>query len=209
MVRGFDHCLQLLACVKCNYATRCNRYLFACLWISSRALGFFAQLEVAEPGQLDAISGLQRDADFLEKSLHHIFGFALVEAKLLKQQIGEFGFGERHGVPYWRNVAPNRFCRTRSIFATVPSISACVKVRAVSCISTRIARLFFPGSIPAPRYTSNRAISSTKGGFSLWSASSTAWALTSSPTTTAISRRTMGSFDTFVAVRSGCRARAS
>ena len=47
--------------------------------------------------------------------------------------------------------ASNRSLRTRSKSATVASISASVKVRAVSCISTRIARVFLPDSMPGPR----------------------------------------------------------
>jgi hypothetical protein len=45
--------------------------------ISSPVLGL-------RPGQLDAVTGFQSNADFLKKPLDHVFGFALVEAELLK-----------------------------------------------------------------------------------------------------------------------------
>ena len=46
---------------------------------------------------------------------------------------------------YWRSVASNFSRATASSNASVASMSASVKVRAVSCISTRIARLFLAG----------------------------------------------------------------
>ncbi len=58
--------------------------------------GFSRKLEVAEAGQLHRLAGFERDADFLEEALDHVLRFALVEAELLEEQIGEFGFGERH-----------------------------------------------------------------------------------------------------------------
>src|SRR5208337_3340269 len=123
--------------------------------------------EIAEAGELDAITGLQGDADLFEESLDHVLGFALIESELLEQQVGKFGFGERHRgprSPYWRSAPPNRSWITRSNETTAASISASVKVRAVSCISTRIARLFLPTPIPGPRYTSNSARRSTEAG---------------------------------------------
>src|SRR5690348_7070015 len=151
MVRGFDHCLQFLARVERDNPTRSDRDLFAGLRIASGALRFLPQLEIAKTGQLDAVAGLQRDSDLLEKALDHVLGLPLIEAELFEEQVGEFGFGQRHWSPYWRNVALNRFSSSRSKPAAVASISASVKVRAVSCISTRIARLFFPGPTPGPR----------------------------------------------------------
>ena len=103
MVRGFDHGLQFLAGVERHDAARGDRNFLAGLGIASGPLRLLAQLEIAEAGQLDAVAGLERDADFLEEPLDHVLGFALVEAELLEQQIGKFGFGERHGNPYWRN----------------------------------------------------------------------------------------------------------
>jgi hypothetical protein len=94
---------------------------------------------------------LERDADLFEKVLDHILGFALVEAQLLEEQIGQFGFRERHRHSYWRSDAPKRTTRIRSSSAMVASISTSVKVRSVSCISTRIARLFFLDPISGPR----------------------------------------------------------
>ena len=71
--------------------------------------GFSRSWKLPKPDSLTRVAGFERDADFLEKTLDHVLGFALVEAELLKQQIGEFGFGERHfGNPDWRSVAPNR-----------------------------------------------------------------------------------------------------
>ena len=61
--------------------------------------GFSRSWKLPKPDSLTLSPGLQRDADFLEKALDHVLGFALVEAELLEQQIGEFGFGERHWNP--------------------------------------------------------------------------------------------------------------
>src|SRR5215472_8708233 len=169
MVRGFDHCLQFLAGVEGHYAARGDRNLLAGLGIASGTLRLLAQLEIAEPRKLDAVARLERGANFLEEALNHVLRFALVESELFEQQICEFGFGERHRHPpdprlgadfgravwwlktYFRSDPPNRSSTTRKSCPTTASISASVKVRAVSCISTRIARLFLFWSTPGPR----------------------------------------------------------
>ncbi len=73
--------------------------LFPGLGIAPRPLRLFAELEIAETGELDAVARLQGDAHLLEEPLDHVLGFALVEPELLEQQVGEFGFGERHRSP--------------------------------------------------------------------------------------------------------------
>src|SRR6185369_1331256 len=177
MVRGFDHGLQFLACMKCHDSARGDWNFFAGFWIAAGALRLLAQLEVAEARKLDRLAGFEGDAHFLEKPLDHVLGFAFVEAELLEEQVGKFGFGQCHvssdepprgidcarsaaasggsvGVVsciYWRNVAPNSSRATASNLASVASMSASVKVREVSCISTRIARLFRPSVRPRPR----------------------------------------------------------
>ena len=75
-----------------------DRNLLAGLGVAAGALRFVAQLEVAEAGQLHALPGFERDPDLLEEGLDHVLGFALVEAELLEQHVGQFGFGERHPV---------------------------------------------------------------------------------------------------------------
>src|ERR1700737_3862119 len=84
MVRSFDHCLQFLACMERHNASRGDGNFFAGLGIAPRALRFLSELEVAEAGQLHAVTGFQSDADFLEKPLDHVLGFTLVEAELLE-----------------------------------------------------------------------------------------------------------------------------
>src|SRR2546427_3745789 len=99
MVRGFDHCLQFLTGVEGDNAAGRDRNFLTRLGVASRSLRLFAELEISETGQLDAVAGLERDADFLEEALDHVLGFALVEPELLEKQIGKFGFGERHWSP--------------------------------------------------------------------------------------------------------------
>ena len=71
-----------------------NRNFLAGLRISTGTLGLLPQLEVAEAGELDTIATLERQTDFLEKALHHIFGFALVETHLLEKHVGELRLGQ-------------------------------------------------------------------------------------------------------------------
>ena len=99
MVRGYDHCLQFLAGVESHDAPRRDGNLLAGLRIAPGALRLLAELEVAEAGELNAVAGFERGAYFLEEALDHVLGFALVEPELLEQQVGEFGFGERHRYP--------------------------------------------------------------------------------------------------------------
>src|ERR1043166_8387185 len=84
LVRGFDHCLQFLAGVKGDDAASRDRNLLARLGIAPRTLWLFAELEISETGQLDAVAGLERNAHFLEEALDHVLGFALVEPQLLE-----------------------------------------------------------------------------------------------------------------------------
>src|SRR5262245_9943681 len=133
MVRGFDHCLQFLAGVKRHDPSGGNGNLLARFGIAARTLRLFAKLEVAEPRELHAVAHFERHANLLEKTFDHVLRFTLVEAELLEEQVGEFGFGERHRKSYWRSVPPNRSAMSRSIPATVSLISASVKLRAVSC----------------------------------------------------------------------------
>src|SRR5690606_24326553 len=134
MVRGFDHGLELLGRVEGHHAPGGDRNLLAGLRIAAGPLRLLPQLEVAEAGQLDAVAGLERDADLLEKALDHVLGFPLVEPELLEQQVGEFGFGEGHVASSVRSVAPKRAASVSIIPRSVDSMSASVKVRAVSCI---------------------------------------------------------------------------
>src|SRR5690349_2839560 len=96
MVRRFDHCLELLARVKRYDASRGDRDFLARLGIATRSLRLLAKLEVAEAGKLHAAPFLERGSNFFEEALDHVLRFALVEAQLFEEEIGEFGFGERH-----------------------------------------------------------------------------------------------------------------
>ena len=122
-------------------------------WLAWKVTTRLAVIGISSPvlGLRPGRCGFSRDPDLLEEVLDHVLGFALVEAELLEEQVSEFGFRERHTRSWLRSVAPNLSTKTRSNPATAASISASVKVRAVSCISTRIARLFLPCAMPAPR----------------------------------------------------------
>src|SRR4051794_11727447 len=91
-----DQRLQLLACVEGHDAARRDRNLFARLGIAAGALRLVAELKVAEPGELDALAVLESQADLLEEGLHHVLGFALVEADLLEQHVRQLGFCKCH-----------------------------------------------------------------------------------------------------------------
>ena len=91
-----DHRLQFLARVEGHHAPCRDRNLFPGLWVTPWALRFIAQLEIAETGQLDAFTGLQGNAHFLEEALHHVLGFALVQSDFFEQEIGQIGLRQRH-----------------------------------------------------------------------------------------------------------------
>src|SRR6266853_2353796 len=91
-----DQRLELLACVERNYAPRRNGNFFAGLGVAAGALRFVAQLEVAEPGQLDALPVFERQTDLLEERLHHVLRLALVQPHLLKKHVRKLGFCKCH-----------------------------------------------------------------------------------------------------------------
>ena len=55
--------------------------------------GLSRSWKLPKPESLTPLPLLERDADLLEERLDHVLRFALVEADLLEQQIGQFGFG--------------------------------------------------------------------------------------------------------------------
>ena len=67
---------------------------FARLGIAARTLGFVAQLEIAEAGQLDRFAAFECIADFVKEGFHHVLGLALVQADLLEEQFGQLGLGQ-------------------------------------------------------------------------------------------------------------------
>ena len=87
-------------CVERDDAPRGDRNLLAGLGVAAGSLRLFAQLEIAEAGQLHALARLERDAHLLEEALDHVLRLALVEPELLEQQVGQFGFGQRHRESY-------------------------------------------------------------------------------------------------------------
>jgi hypothetical protein len=52
--------------------------------------GLSRSWKLPKPDSLTLSPRLQRRADLLEKRFHHIFRFALVQADLFEQEIGEF-----------------------------------------------------------------------------------------------------------------------
>src|SRR5262245_21576441 len=97
MARRFDHRLQFLTRVERDDAPRGDRDLLAGLRIAPGPLRLLAQLEIAEARELHTVTRFERRADLFEEALDHVLRLALVEAELFEQEIGEFGFGERHG----------------------------------------------------------------------------------------------------------------
>jgi hypothetical protein len=76
-----------------RHDTACrDRYFLSGLGIAAGALWLVAQLKIAEARELDRSACFERDANFFEKALDHVFRFALVEAQLFEEQVGEFGF---------------------------------------------------------------------------------------------------------------------
>src|SRR5437867_12594167 len=88
MVRGFDHRLQFLAGVEGDDAPGGDRNFFPGFRIAPGTLRFFAQLKIAEAGELHAVAGFERDSDLLEKALDHVLGFAFVKARSEERRVG-------------------------------------------------------------------------------------------------------------------------
>ena len=98
--------------------------------------GFSRSWKLPKPDSLTLSPCFERDADLLEEALDHVLGFALVEPELLEQQVGQFGFGERHrGMPcpwsraWRRSVSLQRRPRTH----VPPSRRVDVRVRQSTC----------------------------------------------------------------------------
>src|SRR6266581_447170 len=137
-----------------HHAAGGDRDFLAGLGVAPGTLRLVAQLEIAEAGQLHAVPLAQAGADLLEERLDHVLGFALVEADLFEEQIGEFRLGQRHArsliVIHFRSVAPTSRDAASTRTATAASASASSRVFSVSCITTRKARLFLPAGSPCP-----------------------------------------------------------
>jgi hypothetical protein len=58
--------------------------------------GFSRSWKLPKPDSFTLRPSSSALADLLEKALYHVLRFALVEAELLEEQVGEFCFGERH-----------------------------------------------------------------------------------------------------------------
>src|SRR4030095_8765250 len=122
------------------------------LGVAAGTLGLLAQLEIAEPGELDHLPALQGDADLLEEGLDHVLGLALVQPDLLEHEVGKLRLCEGDFVFHVRGLAWNCWSSCSRMEVITPSTSESVKVLSVSCITIRRARLFLPGSTPFPRY---------------------------------------------------------
>ncbi len=57
--------------------------------------GLSRSWKLPKPESLTTLAALERLADLLEERLDHVLGLALVQPKLLKQQVGQFGLGQR------------------------------------------------------------------------------------------------------------------
>src|SRR5205814_8558925 len=77
MARSFDHCLQFLTGVESHDTSCRDRNLLACFRVAARPLWFFAQLKIAETGELQAVAHLQGNSDFFGKALDPTLRFAL------------------------------------------------------------------------------------------------------------------------------------
>src|SRR5882672_3418285 len=158
-----DQGLQFLAGVEGHDAARCDGNLLTGLGVASGALRLVPKLKIAEPRQLDALAAFEGQADLFEERLHHVLRLALVQTDLLKKHVRKLGFRQchfcslggvqisLHFITQVRNLAPNFAARSSVSCAIAASASASVNVLAVSCITTRNARLFLPLSTPLPR----------------------------------------------------------
>src|SRR5207302_3675644 len=154
-------------------------------------------------------------ADLLEERFHHVLRFALVQADLLEKQIGQLGLRQRHhrspNPLYLRRLAENSRPSRLTRASRAASASASVRVRSVSCITTRKARLFRPTGTPGPWYRSKGRMEVTIDGFFASIASISACDGTAASTTKAMSRTTGGYLEGGVkdASRSACTGSAS
>src|SRR5690606_11843626 len=206
-VRLLDHALELLAGVESDHAPGRNGNGLARFGVAPRPRRLVAHLEIAEARQLHRIAARQGVADFLEKSIDDIFGFALVQPYPFEQQFGEFGFGQgtrlgKHSSPHvqvrWR--APWALASAWLMRARQSATRASSSVTSVSCSQKRNARLFSVTGRPSwgrSRHTSNRRTSCTTascGSAAMVAAtvSSMACALTDRSTHSARSRTTTG-----------------
>src|SRR5690606_13049485 len=85
---------QFLTGLEGHHPARDDWNFFTGFGISPRAGALVPQVKIPETGQFDGVIGLQGAADFLEKILDQLLGFALVEAELIVEQLGNVGLGE-------------------------------------------------------------------------------------------------------------------
>ena len=86
--------LELVTGVKSHHAARLDGDGLTSARVSPWARRLGAYLEIAKARNLDVIAFNQAVRDQIEKCIDHVFGFALVQADLLKQQLGQMGFGQ-------------------------------------------------------------------------------------------------------------------
>src|SRR3979490_137858 len=91
-----DQRLQLLASVESDHTPRRDGNFFSGLGSAAGSLRFVAQLKVAEPGELHALTVFERQADLLEERLHHVLRLALVQPYFLKKHVRKLRFCKCH-----------------------------------------------------------------------------------------------------------------
>ena len=117
---------QFRASMESHHATRLDWNRLTGTRIASRTRGFGAYLKVAKAGNFDIDSINQAGCNQVEKRINHVFGFALVQADLLKQQIGQLRFGKCRGFQ----------ALNRKIHALIPAIRALLRRAATSPLET-------------------------------------------------------------------------
>src|SRR5215469_1482498 len=93
---GFDPCLEFLPRAERYDAPRADRDLLAGLRIATGALVLVAQIEVAEAGELHLLTARQRRTNFLEKEIHQLACFSLVQPELAEQRFRHLRFRQGH-----------------------------------------------------------------------------------------------------------------
>ena len=85
---------ELVAGVESHHATRLDGDRFTGARVASWTWRLGANLEISKAGNFDIIAIDQAVRDQIEKCIDHVFGFAFVQADLLKQQFSQVSLGQ-------------------------------------------------------------------------------------------------------------------
>jgi len=83
-----------LAGTKSNHTAGADGNLLARFGVSPGSPILVAQIEIAEAGEFHLLARRQCRTDFLEKQVHQLSRFTLVEAQLIEKGLGHLGLGQ-------------------------------------------------------------------------------------------------------------------